>query len=203
MGQEYLASKGKAAKITIKNENAVKFIIKIDRVVFVDGSVWTKKDAVLESAGEIAIDSIYTPVTRVSYDVEKTRVGQDASYDKLTLEVWTNGSVNPQEAISLASKILVEHFSILVNLNEAGQLASFIVEREDEEKNKVLEMPIEELDLSVRSYNCLRRAGINTVEELARHSEEDMMKVRNLGKKSLKEVKDKLDELGLSLGCTK
>ena len=133
----------------------------------------------LESAGEIAIDSIYTPVTRVSYDVEKTRVGQDASYDKLTLEVWTNGSVNPQEAISLASKILVEHFSILVNLNEAGQLASFIVEREDEEKNKVLEMPIEELDLSVRSYNCLRRAGINTVEELARHSEEDMMKVRN------------------------
>ena len=144
----------------------------------------------LESAGEIAIDSIYTPVTRVSYDVEKTRVGQDASYDKLTLEVWTNGSVNPQEAISLASKILVEHFSILVNLNEAGQLASFIVERED-------------LDLSVRSYNCLRRAGINTVEELARHSEEDMMKVRNLGKKSLKEVKDKLDELGLSLGCTK
>ena len=157
----------------------------------------------LESAGEIAIDSIYTPVTRVSYDVEKTRVGQDASYDKLTLEVWTNGSVNPQEAISLASKILVEHFSILVNLNEAGQLASFIVEREDEEKNKVLEMPIEELDLSVRSYNCLRRAGINTVEELARHSEEDMMKVRNLGKKSLKEVKDKLDELGLSLGCTK
>ena len=94
----------------------------------------------LESAGEIAIDSIYTPVTRVSYDVEKTRVGQDASYDKLTLEVWTNGSVNPQEAISLASKILVEHFSILVNLNEAGQLASFIVEREDEEKNKVLEM---------------------------------------------------------------
>ena len=103
----------------------------------------------LESAGEIAIDSIYTPVTRVSYDVEKTRVGQDASYDKLTLEVWTNGSVNPQEAISLASKILVEHFSILVNLNEAGQLASFIVEREDEEKNKVLEMPIEETYLFV------------------------------------------------------
>ena len=157
----------------------------------------------LESVGEIAIDSIYTPVNRISYDVEKTRVGQDASYDKLILEVWTNGSLNPQEAISLGSKILVEHFSILVNIDEVGQLASFVVEREDEEKNKVLEMPIEELDLSVRSYNCLRRAGINTVDELARHSEEDMMKVRNLGKKSLKEVKDKLDELGLSLGCTK
>ena len=157
----------------------------------------------LEASDEIAIDSIYTPVKRVSYEVDKTRVGQDASYDKLTLEVWTNGSLNPQEAISLASKILMEHFNILVNLNEAGQLASFIVEREDEEKNKVLEMPIEELDLSVRSYNCLRRAGINTVEELARHSEEDMMKVRNLGKKSLKEVKDKLEDLGLSLGCTK
>ena len=157
----------------------------------------------LVNTGEIAIDSIYTPVTRASYEVEKTRVGQDASYDKLTIEVWTNGSLNPQEAISLASKVLVEHFSILVGLNEAGQLASFVVEREDEEKNKVLEMPIEELDLSVRSYNCLRRAGINTVEELARHSEEDMMKVRNLGKKSLKEVKDKLEELGLSLGCAK
>ena len=134
--------------------------------------------------GVIPVDSIYTPVSRVSYFVENTRVGQSADFDKLTLEVWTNGSIGPKEAISLAAKILMEHLNIFVDLTDEAQNAEIMVEKEEDQKEKVLEMTIEELDLSVRSYNCLKRAGINTVQELTNKTEEDMMKVRNLGRKS-------------------
>lgn len=153
----------------------------------------------IEKIGDIAIDSIYTPIERVQYEVEKTRVGQNADHDKLTIEVQTNGSIEPLEAIALAAKYLREHFDVLVELNDRAKRAEFMVESEEDNKNKILEMSIEDLDLSVRSYNCLKRAGINTVQELTNQTEEDMMKVRNLGRKSLKEVKDKLSELNLSL----
>ena len=149
--------------------------------------------------GVIPIDSIYTPVSRVNYQVENTRVGQMTNYDKLTLDVWTDGSIGPKEAISLGAKILTEHLNIFVGLTDEAQHAEIMVEKEEDQKEKVLEMTIEELDLSVRSYNCLKRAGINTVQELANKTEEDMMKVRNLGRKSLEEVKAKLDDLGLGL----
>lgn len=149
--------------------------------------------------GVIPIDSIYTPVSRVSYQVENTRVGQVANYDKLTLDVWTDGSTGPKEAIALGSKILTEHLNIFAGLTDEAQHAEIMVEEEEDQKEKVLEMTIEELDLSVRSYNCLKRAGINTVQELANKTEEDMMKVRNLGRKSLEEVKARLEELGLGL----
>ena len=149
--------------------------------------------------GVLPVDSIYTPVQKVSYHVENTRVGQKSDYDKLTLEVMTNGSINPQEGISLAAKVLVEHLNLFIDLTEHVSNVEIMVEKEEDQKEKVLEMTIEELDLSVRSYNCLKRAGINTVEELANKSEDDMMKVRNLGKKSLEEVIQKLEELGLGL----
>ncbi|QFT87215.1 DNA-directed RNA polymerase subunit alpha [Bacillus sp. THAF10] len=149
--------------------------------------------------GVIPIDSIFTPVSRVSYYVENTRVGQVTNYDKLTLDVWTDGSNGPQEAVALGAKILTEHLNIFVGLTDEAQNAEIMVEKEEDQKEKVLEMTIEELDLSVRSYNCLKRAGINTVQELANKTEEDMMKVRNLGRKSLEEVKHKLEELGLGL----
>ena len=149
--------------------------------------------------GVLPVDSIYTPVQKVSYHVENTRVGQKSDYDKLTLEVWTNGSINPQEGISLAAKVLVEHLNLFIDLTEHVSNVEIMVEKEEDQKEKVLEMTIEELDLSVRSYNCLKRAGINTVEELANKSEDDMMKVRNLGKKSLEEVIQKLEERGLGL----
>lgn len=149
--------------------------------------------------GVIPVDSIFTPVSRVNYQVENTRVGQITNYDKLTLDVWTNGSIRPEEAVSLGAKILTEHLNIFVSLTDQAKNAEIMVEKEDDQKEKVLEMTIEELDLSVRSYNCLKRAGINTVQELTQKTEEDMMKVRNLGKKSLEEVVEKLAELGLSL----
>lgn len=149
--------------------------------------------------GVIPIDSIYTPVERVNYTVENTRVGQNANFDKLTLDVWTDGSITPLESISLGAKILTEHLNIFVNLTDEAQNAEIMVEKEEDQKEKVLEMSIEELDLSVRSYNCLKRAGINTVQELTEKTESDMMKVRNLGRKSLDEVKNKLDDLGLEL----
>ncbi|GAB6934777.1 DNA-directed RNA polymerase subunit alpha [Calditerricola yamamurae] len=149
--------------------------------------------------GVIPIDSIYTPIRRVNYSVENTRVGQVTNYDKLTLEVWTDGSIRPEEAVSLGAKILTEHLNLFVGLTQNAQDAEIMVEKEDDKKEKVLDMPIEELDLSVRSYNCLKRAGINTVGELIQKTVEDMMKVRNLGKKSLEEVQAKLAELGLSL----
>lgn len=149
--------------------------------------------------GVIPVDSIFTPVRKVNYQVENTRVGQITDYDKLTLEVWTDGSIRPDEATSLAAKILSEHLRLFIGLTETVNDVEIMVEKEEEQKDKLLEMTIEELDLSVRSYNCLKRAGINTVEELISKSEEDMMKVRNLGKKSLEEVINKLNELGLSL----
>ncbi len=149
--------------------------------------------------GIIPVDSIYTPVRRVNYTVENTRVGQITDYDKLTLEVWTNGSLKPDEAISLGAKIMSEHLNLFIDLSDQAKHTEIMVEKEETKKEKVLEMTIEELDLSVRSYNCLKRAGINTVEDLTNKTEEDMMKVRNLGRKSLEEVLSKLNALGLSL----
>lgn len=149
--------------------------------------------------GVIAIDSIYTPVERVNMSVEDTRVGQQTDYDRLTLDVWTNGTLAPDEAVSLAAKVLSEHLNLFIDLSENAKTAEVMVEKEDNEKEKVLEMNIDELELSVRSYNCLKRAGINTVEELCNRTSEDMMKVRNLGRKSLEEVLAKLKELGLQL----
>ncbi|ADG81210.1 DNA-directed RNA polymerase subunit alpha [Thermincola potens] len=149
--------------------------------------------------GIIPVDSAFSPVRRVNYYIEDTRVGQITDYDKLTLEVWTNGSIRPDEATSLSAKILSEHLRLFIGLTENIKDVEIMVEKEEEEKDKILEMTIEELDLSVRSYNCLKRAGINTVEELTQRTEEDMIKVRNLGKKSLEEVINKLAELGLSL----
>ena len=149
--------------------------------------------------GVIAIDSIYTPVERVNVTVENTRVGQVTDFDKLTLDVHTDGTLAPDEAVSLAAKVLSEHLSLFIDLSENAKTAEVMVEKEDDEKGKVLEMSIDELELSVRSFNCLKRAGINTVQELANKTPDDMMKVRNLGRKSLEEVLAKLDELGLSL----
>ena len=149
--------------------------------------------------GMIAVDSIYTPVERVNMAVANTRVGQQTDYDKLTLEIYTNGTLAPDEAVSLAAKVLSEHLSLFIDLSENAKTAEVMVEKEDNEKEKVLEMNIDELELSVRSYNCLKRAGINTVEELCNRTPEDMMKVRNLGRKSLEEVLAKLKELGLQL----
>ena len=147
----------------------------------------------------IAVDSIYTPVERVNLTVENTRVGQITDYDKLTLDVYTNGTLAPDEAVSLAAKVLSEHLNLFIDLSENAKSAEVMVEKEDNEKEKVLEMNIDELELSVRSFNCLKRAGINTVEELTNKTPEDMMKVRNLGRKSLEEVLNKLKELNLSL----
>ena len=149
--------------------------------------------------GVIAVDSIYTPVERVNVTVENTRGGQITDYDKLTLDVHTNGTLVPDEAVSLAAKVLSEHLSLFIDLSENAKTAEVMVEKEDDEKEKVLEMSIDELELSVRSYNCLKRAGINTVQELTNKTPEDMMKVRNLGRKSLEEVLAKLKELGLQL----
>ncbi|MHA8110083.1 DNA-directed RNA polymerase subunit alpha [Lactobacillaceae bacterium Melli_B4] len=149
--------------------------------------------------GVLPVDSIYTPIERVNYQVENARVGHKADYDKLTLDVWTNGSMTPSEAVSLAAKILTDHLNMFVNLTDEAKNTKVMVEKEETHKEKMLEMTIEELDLSVRSYNCLKRAGINTVQELTDKSEADMMKVRNLGRKSLDEVKIKLNNLGLSL----
>jgi DNA-directed RNA polymerase subunit alpha len=149
--------------------------------------------------GVIPIDSIYTPIERINYQVENTRVGQVTNYDKLTLEIWSNGSLMPDEAVSLGAKILNEHLMLFVALTDEVRDVEIMVEKYGARKEKVMEMTIEELDLSVRSYNCLKRAGINYVHELTQKSEEDMMKVRNLGRKSLEEVQEKLVELGLSL----
>lgn len=149
--------------------------------------------------GVIPVDSIYTPVLKVNYVVENTRVGQVTDYDKLTLEVWTNGTIAAKEAVSLGAKVLTEHLNLFVNLSGDAYDGEIMVEKDDKGKEKVLEMTIEELDLSVRSFNCLKRAGINTVEDLINRSEEDMMKVRNLGRKSLEEVVGKLASLGFGL----
>ncbi len=149
--------------------------------------------------GVIAVDCIYTPIERVNLSIENTRVGQITDYDKLTLDVYTNGTLEPDEAVSLAAKVLSEHLNLFIDLSENAKTAEVMIEKEDNAKEKVLEMNIDELELSVRSYNCLKRAGINTVEELTNRTPEDMMKVRNLGRKSLEEVLAKLKELGLQL----
>lgn len=149
--------------------------------------------------GVIPIDSIFTPVSRATFQVENTRVGQITNFDKLTIDVWTDGSIRPKEAISLGAKIFSEHLNLFVGLTDEAQNAEIMIEKEEDQKEKVLEMTIEELDLSVRSYNCLKRAGINTVQELTTKTEDDMMKVRNLGRKSLEEVKHKLADLELGL----
>ena len=147
----------------------------------------------------IAVDSIYTPVLKVNYKVEDTRLGQVTDYDKLTLEVWTDGTISSKEAISQAANLLNEHLRLFIDLSDEASIAEVLVEKDDKGKEKILEMTIEELDLSVRSFNCLKRAGINTVDDLINKSEEEMMKVRNLGKKSFDEVKEKLQSLGFDL----
>ncbi|AQW21623.1 DNA-directed RNA polymerase subunit alpha [Lentilactobacillus curieae] len=162
-------------------------------------AVENKKRSSEMPIGVLPVDSIYTPIERVNYQVESTRVGQRDDFDKLTLDVWTDGSITPSEAVSLAAKILTEHLEMFVDLTDEAKNTEIMVEKEETHKEKMLEMTIEELDLSVRSYNCLKRAGINTVQELTEKSEPDMMKVRNLGRKSLEEVKEKLAALGLSL----
>lgn len=149
--------------------------------------------------GVIAVDAIYTPVERVNLTVENTRVGQITDFDKLTLDVFTKGTLDPEEAVSLAAKVLSEHLKLFIDLTETAKATEVMIEKEDNEKEKALEMNIDELELSVRSYNCLKRAGINTVEELCDRTSDDMMKVRNLGRKSLEEVLAKLKELGLQL----
>ncbi len=165
-----------------------------------NGYVSAKHNAIYrDDVNDISIDSIYTPVIKANYNVEKTRVEDSGDYDKLTIEVWTNGSIHPKEAIGMASKMLIDHLQTIVELSETEIEEDFMIERKSEEKNRNLEKPIEDLDLSVRSYNCLKRAGIHTIGELIEKTEEDMMKVRNLGKKSLKEVKQKLEEMNLSL----
>ena len=152
--------------------------------------------------GVLAVDSIYTPVERVNMTVENTRVGQVTDYDKLTLDIWTDGTLVPDEAVSLAAKVLSEHLNLFIDLSESAKVAEVMVEKEDGESEKILEMSIDELELSVRSYNCLKRAGINTVQELINKTPEDMMKVRNLGRKSLEEVQNKIKELGLEFSTS-
>lgn len=152
-----------------------------------------------QAIGVIPVDSNFSPVVKVNYTVEDTRVGQRTDYDRLILEVWTNGTIGPKEATSLAAKIMSEHLALFIGLTETTDNVEIMVEKTEEAKNRILEMTIEELDLSVRSYNCLKRAGINTVEDLTKRTEEDMMKVRNLGKKSLEEVQQKMAALGLSM----
>ena len=147
----------------------------------------------------IPVDSIYTPVRKVNFTVENTRVGQVTDYDRLVLEIWTDGSITPEEGVSIGAKIMQEHLNLFIQLTDTTGTMEIMVEKEEDQKEKALEMTIEELELSVRSFNCLKRSAINTVEELTQKSEEDMMKVRNLGKKSLDEVKAKLEELGLGL----
>jgi len=149
--------------------------------------------------GLIPVDSIFTPVRKVNFTVDPTRVGDVTDYDKLTMEVWTNGTISPKDAVCLGSRILTEHFNLFVDLSDSARSAEIMIEREDGLKEKLLEMTIEELDLSVRSYNCLKRAGINNVEDLVAKTEDEMMKVRNLGRKSLEEVLNKLTDLGLAL----
>jgi DNA-directed RNA polymerase subunit alpha len=158
-----------------------------------------KKIHDIKKVGEIAIDSLYSPIERVSYEVGSARVGQDESYDKLILDVWTNGSIKPEEAIALASRILIEHLQILTDLSSIADVSGMMIEKTEDPKVKALETSIEDLDFSVRAYNCLKRAGIHTLQDLVNKSESDMMKIRNLGKKSLKEVLDKIRDMGLIL----
>ena len=165
---------------------------------YVDSEI-NKKLLDIKKTGVIAMDSSYSPIERVSYEVEPARVGQDESYDKLVLEVWTNGSIKPEEAIALASRILIEHFELLTDLSSIADVSGMMIEKTEDPKTKALETSIEDLDFSVRAYNCLKRAGIHTLQDLVNKRESDMMKIRNLGKKSLKEVLDKIKDMGLTL----
>ena len=158
-----------------------------------------KKIHEINGVGQIAVDSLYSPIERVSYEVGNARVGQDESYDKLILDVWTNGSIKPEEAIALASRILIEHLEIVTDLSAIADVSGMMIEKTEDPKVKALETSIEDLDFSVRAYNCLKRAGIHTLQDLVNKSESDMMKIRNLGKKSLKEVLDKIRDMGLIL----
>ena len=158
-----------------------------------------KKIHDINGVGEIAVDSLYSPIERVSYEVGNARVGQDESYDKLILDVWTNGSIKPEEAIALAARILIEHFNLVTDLSAIADVSGMMIEKTEDPKVKALETSIEDLDFSVRAYNCLKRAGIHTLQDLVNKSESDMMKIRNLGKKSLKEVLDKIRDMGLVL----
>ncbi len=187
----HIATLGNDAKLTME--------LTLDRGRGYISNERNKQDLPEDVIGVIAVDSIYTPVLKVNFSVESTRVGQSIDYDKLTLEVWTNGVINAQEAVSMAAKILTDHLNQFVDLSDKGKSTEIMVEKDEDGKEKALEMTIEELDLSVRSFNCLKRAGINTVEDLISKSEEDMMKVRNLGRKSLEEVVWKLASLGFSL----
>ena len=163
---------------------------------YVDGKENAKR--VADTVGAIGIDSLYSPIERVSYEVESARVGQSDNYDKLTLNVWTNGSVKPEEAVARAAKIIMDHFEVITNLQNLTGLESVLADKEEDSVAKTLETPIEELDLSVRAYNCLKRDAIHTLQDLTAKSESEMMKIRNLGKKSLKEVMDKVKDMGLS-----
>ncbi len=185
---------------TVAAGGKLDMVLTIRRGVGYIGAV-ANKEYTKGVVGVIAIDSLYTPVKNVSFNVEKTRVDNAANYDKLTIEVSTNGSIDAKEAIAVASKMMIEHLDVVVELSEKARDTDFMIEQEDLSNNKVLDLTIDELDLSVRSFNCLKRAGINSVSDLVNKSEEDMMKVRNLGRKSLKEVKEKLE--GLSLGLNK
>lgn len=159
----------------------------------------TKKFIEGKKIGTIAMDAIYSPIERVSYEVEPARVGQNENYDRLVLNVWTNGSIKPEEAVALASRILIEHFNLLTDLSSIADTTGLMIEKTEDPKVKALETSIEDLDFSVRAYNCLKRAGIHTLQDLVNKSESDMMKIRNLGKKSLKEVLDKVRDLNLTL----
>ena len=165
---------------------------------YVDSEI-NKKLLDSKQVGVIAMDSSYSPIERVSYEVQPARVGQNETYDKLVLEVWTNGSMKPEEAIALASRILIEHFELLTDLSSIADVSGIMIEKTEDPKTKALETSIEDLDFSVRAYNCLKRAGIHTLQDLVNKSESDMMKIRNLGKKSLKEVLDKIRDMGLML----
>jgi DNA-directed RNA polymerase subunit alpha len=187
----HIATLGKDAKLYIE--------LIIDKGRGYVSSERNKQNLPAGVIGELAVDSIYTPVLKVNFSVENTRVGQSIDYDKLTIEVWTNGVIEAQDAVSMAAKILTDHLRLFVDLSDKGKSTEIMVEKDEENKEKVLEMTIEELDLSVRSFNCLKRAGINTVEDLLNKSEDDMMKVRNLGRKSLEEVVWKMASLGFTL----
>jgi len=158
-----------------------------------------KKKLEDKKVGIIAIDSLYSPIERVAYEVQDARVGQDESYDKLVMEVWTNGSIKPEEAIALASRILIEHLELVTKLDDIADVTGMMIEKKEDPKQKALETAIEDLDFSVRAYNCLKRAGIHTLQDLVNKSDSEVMKIRNLGKKSLKEVLDKVKELNLTL----
>ena len=185
------AEKGSCVTITIASSTMDNLVSEYNNVPDVAGHS-------VEDATTIAIDSIYTPVTNVSYEITKDIVDNDASFDKLTVNVTTNGSISAVDAIGIAAKMMIEHLEVINAISEQAQNNTYMAEKEEENKNSKMEKTIEDLDLSVRSYNCLRRAGINTVADLISKSEEDMMKVRNLGRKSLKEIKEKLEQLNLS-----